>query len=143
MLSWSVVSWIRSVTRDRMSHMSEYAEWLSRAPTRYAITSFVSASMAVHVHASPASGLRSRMDGSFWTVFFFAPTNDQISSHCTRFASTLRTISSWNAPQTVPASAKSLLTVLIETSATRETDRMELPSQSSERICARFATGSL
>jgi hypothetical protein len=44
------------------------------------------------------------------------------------------TVSLWNASQAAPASASSFDTVLIETSATRLTDRMEEPSTSIERI---------
>ena len=39
--------------------------------------------------------------------------------------------------------SKSFDTVLIETSASRETERIEAPSVSMERIWARLATGSL
>src|SRR5262249_560276 len=77
------------------------------------------------------------------TFFAFAPTNDQISSHWTRFAFTLTTVRSWKAAQNVPASTSSFETVLIDTSATREIDRMDDPSQSMERIWTRFERGSL
>ncbi len=45
--------------------------------------------------------------------------------------------------QASPASASSLATVLIDTSATRLMERIELPSQSMERIWMRVARGSL
>ena len=50
---------------------------------------------------------------------------------------------SWRSAQNLPASTSSLETVLIDTSATREIDRMDDPSQSMERIWTRFARGSL
>jgi len=49
-------------------------------------------------------------------------------------AGTLRTVASWKAAQAIPASISSLDTVLIETAAIREIDRMDDPSQSMERI---------
>src|SRR5687767_2414470 len=51
---------------------------------------------------------------------------------------TPRTASPWNAAQTLPVSTSSLETVLIETSAKLDTERIEFPSQSIERICARL-----
>jgi len=42
-----------------------------------------------------------------------------------------------------PGFGQQLATVLIDTSATRETDRMEEPSTSIERIWRRLAWGSL
>src|SRR5215211_5349655 len=54
----------------------------------------------------------------------------------------LRTISSWNRSQASQASASSLKTVLIDTSATRLIDRIDDPSQSIERIWTRLARGS-
>jgi hypothetical protein len=42
-----------------------------------------------------------------------------------RLLLTLRTVSSWNRSQTRPASASSLNTVLIDTSATRLIDRID------------------
>lgn len=45
--------------------------------------------------------------------------------------------------QASPASSNSFVTVLIDTSATRDTARMEEPSTSIERIWARFSRGSL
>jgi hypothetical protein len=77
------------------------------------------------------------------TFFCLAPTKDQISSHWTRLAFTLRTCSSCSLAQNVPASTSSLKTVLIDTSATREIDRMDDPSHSMERIWTRLLRGSL
>ena len=77
------------------------------------------------------------------TFFCFAAVNDQISSTCTRRAFTPRTFSSWKAAHALPASTSSLDTVLIDTSATREIDRMDDPSQSMERIWTRVSRGSL
>jgi hypothetical protein len=56
---------------------------------------------------------------------------------------TLRTLASWKPAQKRPASSRSFDTVLILTSAKRETERIEAPSQSMARIWARWATGSL
>jgi hypothetical protein len=55
----------------------------------------------------------------------------------------LRTRSSWNAAQARPASSSSFAIVLIDTSATREIDRMDDPSHSMFRIMTRLARGSL
>ena len=77
------------------------------------------------------------------TFFCFAQVNDQISSTWTRRAFTFRTFSSWKAAQALPASTSSLATVLIDTSATREIDRIDDPSQSIERIWTRFSMFSL
>jgi hypothetical protein len=43
----------------------------------------------------------------------------------------------------MPASTRSLDTVLIDTSHTLEIDRMDDPSQSMERIWTRFSRGNL
>jgi hypothetical protein len=85
----------------------------------------VSASIAVQVQVSPAPST-----GFFIakTFFCFAAVNDQISSTCTRRALTCLTFSSWNAAHALPASARSFETVLIDTSHTREIDRMDDPS---------------
>jgi len=45
-----------------------------------------------------------------------------------------RTFSSWKAAHALPASTSNLETVLVETSATLEIDRIEDPSQSMLRI---------
>ncbi len=58
----------------------------------------------------------------------------QISSHWTRFDFTSRTVSSWKVAQAFPASTSSFDTVLMDTSASRETERMEAPSHSMARI---------
>jgi len=99
----------------------------------------LSASIAVHVQTSPhpaafCSGV---------VRFSFAPQNAQISSHCTRLDFNSRTVSWWNAAQIKPASTSNFETVLIDTSASRETDRIDEPSQSIESIWARLAPGSL
>ena len=54
-----------------------------------------------------------------------------------------RTFSSWNLAHTRPASTSSLDTVLIETSTMRDTERMDDPSQSIERICTRLDVDNL
>ena len=102
--------------------------------------SFVSASIAVHVQVSPAPAIGAFI---FATFFCFAAVNDQISSTWTRFALTLRTLASWYPAQKRPASTSSLLTVLMLTSASRETERIEAPSHTVERIWTRWETGSL
>ena len=105
------------------------------------ITSLWSASIASHVHVSPASG------GAFFaclTFFSFAYVNDQISSACTRRVfRRLRTCSSWNAAHASPATTSSLVTVLIDTPVTRSTDRSDMPSTSRSIRCARLAVLSL
>ena len=86
--------------------------------------------MAVQVQISPHPA-------AFWSAvarFSFAPTNDQISSACTRRDFTPRTVSSSKAAQTRPASTRCFDTVLIDTSASRAAERMDVPSQSIERI---------
>src|SRR5579863_471755 len=96
--------------------------------------------MPVHVQVSPAPA------GAALAVETFRClqcVNAQISSHWMRRAFTFRTFSSWKAAQAVPASIRSFVTVLIDTSVTREIDRMDDPSQSMERIWTRFSTGSL
>ena len=65
----------------------------------------------------------------------------QISSHCTRFALTLRIVASWYSAQAFPASIRSFVMVLIETPVTRVIARMPMPSTSNCRICARFSIG--
>src|SRR3569623_2565262 len=102
--------------------------------------SFVSASMAVHVHTSPASSGAALAVGTFLAL---ACTKDQISSHWTRRALTPRTLSQWKAAQASPASSSSLATVLMDTSHTRLIERIEDPLQSSERIWTRLARCSL
>jgi hypothetical protein len=87
--------------------------------------------MAVHVQVSPAPSTGAFI---FATFFCFAAVKVQISSTWTRLAFTLRTLASWNPAQKRPASSKSFDTVLIETSASRETERIEAPLQSIERI---------
>src|SRR5262249_21382317 len=69
--------------------------------------------------------------------------NDRISSHCMRFALTLRTALSRKVAHVIPASTKSLVTVLIETPATHEIERRDEPSTSRVRIWTRFSNGSL
>jgi len=54
-----------------------------------------------------------------------------------------RTFSSWKAAHALPASTSNLETVLVETSATLEIDRIVDPSQSIERIWTRVSRGSL
>src|ERR1035441_987733 len=96
--------------------------------------------MSVQVQVSPAPATGFFMLATF---FCFAAVKLQISSTCTRRAFTPRTFSSWKAAQAFPASTKSFETVLIDTSATRQIDRMLEPSQSIERIWTRFSIGSL
>src|SRR5437879_7987655 len=135
----SVVSCTFDVSREATSVIKLYARTGLRKPTMYETSSLLSASSAVHVHTSPqpaafCSGV---------TRLSFAPTKDQISSHCTRFDFRPRTFSSWNAAQTRPASTNSFETVLIETSHKRETERIDDPSQSIERMSARLAADNL
>src|SRR5580704_5314032 len=120
--------------------MNRLAQSLSRVPIKYETMSFVSASKAVHVQVSPAPAI-----GFFIATTFFclAAVKLQISSTWMRSAFTPRTFSSWKAAQISPASSRSFETVLIDTSYTREIDRMDDPSQSMERIWIRVAIGSL
>jgi hypothetical protein len=67
---------------------------------------------------------------------------DDLASRLANRVQLTSTFSSWKAAQASPASTKILPTVLIDTSTTREIDRMEAPSQSSERIWARLCGGS-
>jgi hypothetical protein len=60
-----------------------------------------------------------------------------------REALTPITCSSWNAALNLPASIKSFATVLIDTSARRETERMDEPSHSILSIWARAFIDSL
>jgi hypothetical protein len=72
------------------SCMKSYAVANVRSPRRNDKINFVSASSAVHVQQSP------QLSAFLSAVVFFSfePTNDQISSHCTRFAERLRNFSS-------------------------------------------------
>jgi hypothetical protein len=93
--------------------------------------SLVSASIAVQVQTSPAPSGAALAVATF---FCLAWQNDQISSHWIRLAFTLRTESSWIARQASPACSSSLVTVLIDTSATRLIERMDDPSHNMARI---------
>ena len=100
----------------------------------------VSLSMAVQVQMSPAPGGAAF---ALRTFFALAYQKDQISSHWTLAAGTSRTVSSWYLAQVWPASKSSLVTVLIETSSTREMARIDIPSTSNARILARLEVGNL
>lgn len=60
-----------------------------------------------------------------------------------QYARRQRTAASWKAAQALPASTRSLLTVLMETPVIREIARMDVPSQSMARIWARSLAGNL
>src|SRR5687767_3904055 len=120
--------------------MKSLAQSASRFPISQETISLESLSCAVHVHTSPASPASFLASGVF---FALEPTNDHISPHCTLRAFTLRTLASWKASQASPAWISSLVTVLMLTSASLETERIEAPSQSIERIWARVSAGSL
>src|SRR4051812_44037835 len=108
---------MRLARRDSRSRKNEYAVSRERSPTHHVSIILESLSSAVHVHVSPApSGALL----ACFTFLAFAYVNDQISSHCTRFAATLRTFSSWKVAHAVPASTSSLLTVLIDAPVIRE-----------------------
>src|ERR1019366_4294571 len=129
----SVVSWIRDATRDAISSIKNFARAGPRCPTKYETISFVSASMAVHVHTSPQPAATC----SSLAVFIFAPTKLQISSHWSRRTRTLRTYSPWNAAQARPASSKSRRTVCLPTPSIRHVALMEFPSTKAAITCAR------
>src|SRR5690242_12353804 len=107
---------MRLERRDCRSRRKTTPVLLLRSPAHHVTMSLESLSSDVHVHTSPAPSIGAFMVRTF---FFFAPTNDQISSHCTRFASTLRTISSWKVAQAMPASTSNLVTVLMDVPVTR------------------------
>ena len=112
--------------------------WL-RSPTCQETISLESASIAVHVQTSPAPS-----GAAFANLTFFclAWLNDQISSHWTALAVSCAP-SRHGSGAGLPASISSLETVLIDTSGTRVTERMDDPSHSIERIWTRFSTDSL
>src|ERR1022692_1177192 len=98
--------------------------------------SLLCASIAVNVQTSPqipASILA--------TVTFFClhPTNDQISSTCTRFAVTLRTMRSWYSMQAAPTATRSRRTAPLDTPVRRTVERTEQPSTSAERTATFFS----
>src|SRR5690606_1574050 len=117
--------------RSFTSSMNASAYSLSRPPTSHETMSLLSLSTAVQVHVSPAPSTGCLMFGTF---FCLAAVKLQISSHWTLDAFTFRTSRSCRSSQNLPASTSSFETVLIDTSATREIERMDDPSQSMERI---------
>jgi hypothetical protein len=66
-----------------------------------------SASIAVHVYTSPTLAGRASFASFALAAFSFIPTKLQISSHCTRFAATWRTVTSWKALHALPATVPS------------------------------------
>ena len=134
------VSCTRLARRAARSSMNQRAQSPSRPTTKCKTISFVSASIAVQVHVSPAPSTGAFMLATF---FCFAAVKHQISSICTRLDFTLRILASWKQAQNLPASTSSFDTVLIDTSASRETDRMNDSSQSMARIRQHWATESL
>jgi hypothetical protein len=89
------------------------------------------ASSDVQVQMSPAPSGAALANLTF---FCFAYEKAQISSHCTAVDGTFRTFVSWKAAQAIPASMSSFETVLMDTPVIRDTERMDDPSQSIERI---------
>src|SRR6185437_7299651 len=83
------------------------------------------------------------MDTPCSTCFCFAPTNDQISSHCTRLHGKLISVLFWYSAQAAPTSANSFNTVALAAPVMRHVALMELPSTSRPRIWARLASGSV
>jgi hypothetical protein len=115
------------------------AQPASRMPTSQLRTSFVSASVATNVHASPAFGFFSAIFGV--TFFALHATNDQISSICTQRAGTLRTVRSRYTAHAVPTSSSSRRIVPLATPVRRDVERTEHPSTKAEMTATRFATG--
>src|SRR5436305_15329752 len=93
-----------------------------RSPTCHETISLESASIAVHVHTSPALSGAALANLTF---LFLAYEKLQISSHWTLFEPTFLTVLSWNAAQAWPASMSSLVTVFKDTSHTRVIDRID------------------
>src|SRR5688572_12189824 len=58
----------------------------SHDPRNHERISLESASIAVQVHTAPTFAGRASFAAFALAAFSFIPTNDQISSHCTRFA---------------------------------------------------------
>src|SRR5262249_44616773 len=111
-----------------------------RSPEYQEMISFESASIPVHVQMSPDP---SGAAFAFRSARALQYAKLQISSHCTLWDFTSLTFSWWKAAHTLPASIRSLVTVLIDTSHTREIERMDDPSHSMARIWTRFSMGSL
>src|SRR3989442_1392411 len=112
----------------------------SRRPIAHEGTSFVSASIATQVHTSPTPNAPFIDSGTF---FAFAYTKAQISSHWIRRLLRFRSVSSWYFSQAAPMSSRSLVTVLMDTSARRLAARRLLPSANRPTIWDLRARGNL
>lgn len=90
--------------------------------------------LGVGINRSPrpnvASGVRSGLGELDVLRLRVAEQPDFIALDGLCFADTLRTVTSWKAAQALPASIRSLVTVLMLTLVTREMDRIDDPSQS-------------
>ncbi len=73
------------------------------------------------------------------TFFCLQPTNDQISSTCTRLALTFRTTLLWNSVQAVPTLTSKRRIAPLETPVMRDVDRTEHPSTSAVMTATFFA----
>ena len=94
-----------------------------RFPTRNVGTSFVSASNATKIHASPSS-----TESSLRTRFAFFPTNVHISSHWTRRQGNSRMAVSMRVEQRSPTETKSRMIVSRWIPVMRSMLRILLPS---------------